>query len=217
MQCPHCTKHFHDSWSGKEVTTDEYAKWKVRWTQCSACGRAIIKLAAHERGHQATEIINWIVLPKNAVRPVPEEVPQPYSRDFTEACLVLADSTNASAAISRRCLQSLLVNQGGAAKGKLADQIDEVIASKQLRQQLADNLHYVRQVGNLGAHERKNANTGEVLDATPEEAEWLIEVLEGLFEHYFVEPAREQKRREEFDARIEAARKKQADAEADAA
>jgi hypothetical protein len=115
---------------------------------------------------------------------------------------VLGDSTNASAAISRRCLQSLLIAEGKAKKGRLVDQIDEVVASKELRPALADNLHYVRKVGNLGAHETKNDHTGEVVDATIEEAEWLIEVLEGLFEHYFVEPERERRRREEFDARI---------------
>jgi hypothetical protein len=48
-------------------------------------------------------------------------------------------------------------------------------------------------------------NTGEVVDATMAEGEWLIEVLEGLFEHYFVEPAREKKRRDEFDERMQAA------------
>lgn len=117
--------------------------------------------------------------------------------------MVLPDSTNASAAISRRCLQSLLVNEGGAKKGRLIDQIDEVVESKQLRTQLAENLHYVRKVGNLGAHETKNDHTGEVVDATKEEAEWLIEVLEGLFEHYFVEPEREKKRREKFDSRMQ--------------
>jgi hypothetical protein len=214
MQCPHCAEHFHDQWSGREVTTDEFAKWKARWTQCSACGKAVIKLAAYGLGPASEEIGSYVVFPKGAVRPVSDEVPEPYSRDFKESCAVLSDSTNASAAISRRCLQSLLVNEGGAKKGKLADQIDEVVESKQLRPRLAENLHYVRQVGNLGAHERKNANTGEVLDATREEAEWLIEVLEGLFEHYFIEPAREQKRRAEFDARIAAAKSQQADADA---
>jgi hypothetical protein len=136
---------------------------------------------------------------------VAPEVPEPYAGNFKEACIVLEDSTNASAAISRRCLQSLLVNEGGAKRGNLAAQIEEVVASKQLRPQLAENLHYVRKVGNLAAHEKKNVNTGEVVDATMAEGEWLIEVLEGLFEHYFVEPAREKKRRDEFDERMQAA------------
>jgi len=179
----------------------------MRWTECSACRRAIIELVAKRKADHV-EIGAYMVWPKGAARPVAPEVPEPYGRDFKEACTVLADSTNASAAISRRCLQSLLVNEGGAKKGRLADQIDEVVDSKQLRPQLGENLHYVRKVGNLGAHETKNANTGEVVDATEEEAEWLIEVLEGLFEHFFVEPEREKRRREEFDTRIASAKEK---------
>jgi hypothetical protein len=32
-------------------------------------------------------------------------------------------------------------------------------------------------------------NTGEIIDVEPGEAEWLLNVLEGLFDHYFVQPA----------------------------
>ncbi len=204
MKCPHCLVTFRDSWTGWELCSDIEADWRVHYTICSACDRAIIDLLAEAKG--TGERAEFRVWPKGAARPVASEVPEPYADDFREACTVLSDSTNASAAISRRCLQSLLVNEGDAKKNNLADQINEVVDSKQLRSQLADNLHYVRKVGNLGAHERKNKNTGEVVDATREEAEWLIEVLEGLFEHYFVEPAREKKRREDFDARMQAAK-----------
>jgi hypothetical protein len=159
-------------------------------------------MGASEGGEQA----DWRIWPRGASRPVPPEVPESYAGNFREACLVLPNSANASAAISRRCLQSLLVNEGGAKKRGLENQIEEVVASEQLRPQLADNLHYVRKVGNLAAHETKNKHTGEVVDATREEAEWLLEVLEGLFDHYFVEPRREQARREKFDARIASAK-----------
>jgi hypothetical protein len=202
MKCPHCLVTFDDSWDGWQLCTDEQATWRVQYTICSACKLATIALLGS--GEDIDQRVRMTVWPKGATRPAAPEVPEPYAGDFREACLVLPDSTNASAAISRRCLQSLLVNEGEAKKGRLVDQIGEVVESKQLRPQLADNLHYVRKVGNLGAHEIKNEHTGEVVDATQEEAEWLIEVLEGLFEHYFVEPRREQKRREGFDARMEA-------------
>jgi hypothetical protein len=191
---------------------DEHHVFRLEKTTCSACENFIIKLRRNVPGGNAATVRREMIWPRGASRPVPPEVPEPYAGDFCEACIVLPDSANASAAISRRCLQSLLVDAGGAKAGRLFTQIEEVVESKQLRPGLADNLHYVRQVGNLAAHENKNANTGEVLDATAEEAEWLVEVLEGLFEHYFVEPAREKTRREEFDARIEAAKQKSASA-----
>lgn len=203
MKCPHCLVDFHESWASSYLGADTEASWRLAQTTCSACGRFTLDLMAETEGGETAE---WRVWPRATARPVPPEVPSPYADDFREACVVLPDSSNASAAISRRCLQSLLLSEGGAKKGRLEDQINEVVASKQLRPQLADNLHYVRKVGNLAAHETKNAHTGEVVDATKEEAEWLIEVLEGLFEHYFVEPAREKKRREDFDSRIAAAK-----------
>jgi hypothetical protein len=205
MKCSHCLVDFHPEWSTTPLGADAEARWTLAQTTCSACDRFILDLMGETDGGEDAD---WRVWPRKATRPVPAEVPKPYANDFREACLVLPHSANASAAISRRCLQSLLINEGEAKKGRLEDQINEVVASRQLRSQLADNLHYVRKVGNLAAHETKNAHTGEVVDATGDEAEWLIEVLEGLFEHYFVEPAREKKRREEFDARLAAAKRR---------
>jgi Domain of unknown function (DUF4145) len=205
MKCPNCFVTFDDHWDGRPVDTDAYAVWWVRWATCSACSRMTIVLLSETKDGERESRTVW---PPGAARPVPAEVPLSYAKDFREACTILPDSTNASAALSRRCLQSLLVNEGGAKKRNLAEQIEEIVESGQLRPQLAENLHYVRKVGNLAAHETKNANTGEIVDATKEEAEWLVEVLEGLFENYFVEPAREKKRREDFDMRVQTTKNK---------
>jgi len=200
MRCPHCFVTFDDQWRHQAVCTDSEATFKIAYVKCSACGRAIIVLTGQDS--TTDEVGEWMMWPRGSIRPVAPEVPKRYAEDFRQACMILQDSTNASAALSRRCLQSLLVNEGSAKKRNLVDQIDEVIQSKQLRTQLAENLHYIRKVGNLGAHETKNTHTGEVVDATAEEAEWLIEVLEGLFEHFFVEPEREKQRRAKFDERV---------------
>lgn len=149
MKCPHCLVTFAESWSGWELCSDIEATWRVNYTICSACERATIDLLGESK--KTGEHGEFRIWPKGATRPVASEVPESYAGNFREACTVLPDSTNASAAISRRCLQSLLVNEGGAKKYNLEDQIDEVVESKQLRTQLAENLHYVRQVGNLGA------------------------------------------------------------------
>jgi hypothetical protein len=73
--------------------------------------------------------------------PIPEKVPASIVEDFLAACRILADSPEASAALSRRCLQNLLVVKAEAKKRNLADQIDEVMNSKQLPARLADDLH----------------------------------------------------------------------------
>ncbi len=51
----------------------------------------------------------------------------------------------------------------------------------------------------------KNTSPGEILPVEPEEAEWLIEVLEGPFDHYFVVPEREKSRRAKLAEKLKAA------------
>jgi hypothetical protein len=44
--------------------------------------------------------------------PIPPEVPEHIARDYSEACRVLPSSAKASAALSRRCLQTILHEHG---------------------------------------------------------------------------------------------------------
>ena len=47
----------------------------------------------------------------------------------------------------------------------------------------------MRAIGNFGAHPIKSKHTGEVMPVAPGEAEWNLDVLEALFDFYFVQPA----------------------------
>ena len=87
-------------------------------------------------------------------------------------------------------------------KGDLYDEIGEVLDSNQLPTWLADDLDAVRNVGNFAAHPIKSKNTGEIVDVEPGEAEWLLDVLEGLFDFYFVAPAKAAARRSALDAKL---------------
>jgi hypothetical protein len=49
----------------------------------------------------------------------------------------------------------------------------------------------------------KSKSTGEVVDVEPGEAEWLLDVLEGLFGFYFVEPATLEQKRNELNAKLD--------------
>ncbi|MFC1493300.1 DUF4145 domain-containing protein, partial [candidate division KSB1 bacterium] len=107
------------------------------------------------------------------------------------------------------CLQSILVEKGNASPEKnLYQQIQEVIDSKDLPSRLAGNLHAVREIGNFAAHERKSTHSGEIYDVEPDEAEWNLEVIEGLFDHYFVLPARDQERLDKLNKKLTDAGKK---------
>ena len=116
-------------------------------------------------------------------------------------------SAKASAALSRRCLQAVLREKGQTKKKDLADQIDEVIDAKAVPAYIADALHAVRNIGNFGAHPMKSTNTGEIIDVEPGEAEWNLDVLESVFDFYFVQPELAAKRKAELNKKLKEAGK----------
>ncbi|WP_211309814.1 DUF4145 domain-containing protein [Mucilaginibacter yixingensis] len=144
-----------------------------------------------------------LIHPKGSMRPpVPIEVPTHISVDYSEACIVLADSTKASAALSRRCLQNLLLDAAGVSKGDLSGQIQSVIDSGKLPSHLSDDIDAIRNIGNFAAHPNKSKSTGEILEVEPNEAEWNLEVLEALFDFYYVQPAKAAIRRAALNAKL---------------
>jgi Domain of unknown function (DUF4145) len=72
---------------------------------------------------------------------------------------------------------------------------------------ISEDLHGVRVVGNFAAHPLKSTSTGEIMDVEDHEAEWNLEVLERLFDFYFVEPAIAAKRKVEINKKLKEAGK----------
>jgi hypothetical protein len=138
---------------------------------------------------------------KALIRKAPAETPADVADDFNEAALVLRDSPKASAALSRRCLQAVL-RAAGYAQKDLGPAIQAALDDGKLPPAIAQNLDAIRNIGNFAAHPLKDTNTGEILPVEPEEAEWNLEVLELLFDHYYVQPARAAERRAQLDAKL---------------
>jgi hypothetical protein len=213
MQCPHCLQHFHDSWTFSHINRDRDKNklWGTGSTICAGCGRIIVTLgevAPHPQGGFVQIGEHFRVYPKGISRsPIPSEVPPEFATDYREACIVLPDSEKASAALSRRCLQFLLREKAAIKKGDLANEIQQVLDSKQLPGQLADDLDAVRIIGNFAAHPIKSTHTGEIVDVEPQEAEWSLNLLEGLFDFNFVQAARAKAKRDALNAKLQGAGK----------
>ena len=187
MKCPHCLVGIHEHFRDLPLQEWDGRHWSANIMQCPECDKVIIRLLAIQAKPRRVETI--LAYPKSVSRgPVPREVPAPYANDYKEACLVFADSEKASAALSRRCLQAILRNVAKTKAHDLSKQIDEVIASSALPAHLAQAIDAIRNIGNFAAHLQKDTNTGAILDVEPGEAEWCLEVLEGLFDFYFVKP-----------------------------
>lgn len=201
MKCPHCLTAFHDKWEEVHIVKDHDGVWFVRWTTCAACMRVIVKLVPRFA-------LPFMVYPKGVARSrLPPEVPERYAPDYKEACNVMPESPKASAALSRRCLQALLREQAKVKRGNLVSEIQEVLDSGHLPSHLSQAVDAVRNIGNFAAHPTKSEHTGEILDVEPGEAEWLLDTLEGLFDFYFVEPAKMKNKREALNEKLREAGK----------
>ena len=86
----------------------------------------------------------------------------------------------------------------------LAKTIGEVIDDPTTPRDVADSLDMVRNIGNFSAHPNKSTNTGEIVPVEPVEAEWCLDVIEMLFDLYFVRPSEIQKRRDSVNEKLEA-------------
>ena len=204
MKCPHCLVEFHETWSAVGPDQGDIdGTWRVLYTKCPACSRLVLKLALLERNAIKSESLFRPKAPSRT--PLSTDVPEPFAEDYREACLVLDDSAKASAALSRRCLQNLLREHFKVKKGNLSDEIDKVLPK--LPSHLAEAVDGVRNYGNFAAHPMKSTNTGEVLDVEPGEAEWCLDVLEGLFDFSFVQPAVLQKKKAALNKKLKEAGK----------
>jgi hypothetical protein len=193
MECPHCFNFIADQW-GENVVSDENGEWTFSYTSCANCNTLIVDLTDSDG---TTIRIN--PPPK---RRISDEVPKSFRNDHAEALAVLPRSEKASAALSRRCLQQLLREHAGVKPGDLAKEIQEVLDTNQLPSYLADDLDAVRNIGNFAAHPMKSKSTGEIVQVETGEAKWLLDVLEGLFDFYFVQTARARERRDALNGKL---------------
>src|SRR5262249_50085891 len=136
-----------------------------------------------------------IIYPRSVARNVAIEVPERYAGDFLEAASVLPFSAKASAALSRRVLQDTLRDGLSISHQTLAREIDAFIALKDVPSYLREAVDAVRNVGNFAAHPLKDTNTGEILEVEAGEAEWLLDVIDALFDFVFVQPKRLEQRK----------------------
>jgi hypothetical protein len=214
MKCPHCLIAFHENREDFQLDEDRTSRWKLFRQTCPECGKFIFSLQEEYSRYRASgrncyrNKRSFLCYPKAPSRtPLPEEVPDEYSKDYSEACLTLADSPKASAALSRRCLQHLLREKAGIKKGNLADEIQQVLDTAKPPSYLLESLDAIRNIGNFAAHPIKSTASGEIIDVEPGEAEWNLDVLESLFDHFFVQPAIIKKKRDDLDAKLKEAGK----------
>jgi hypothetical protein len=212
MICPHCnigvSMDFEEGFTGVEEESVD-SGYEIAIDQCPECDKLIVIL---RRGRVSSgglgrtmEVIKseTLIYPAYDTYAVAPEVPQKYQTDFLEASQVLRISPKASAALSRRLLQRILREEFQIHAKDLFQEIDQFIARKDTPGYLAEAVDAIRNVGNFAAHPLKSSNTGEIVDVEPGEADWLLEVLDSLFDYTFVQPMRLEKRRQALNAKLQ--------------
>jgi hypothetical protein len=220
MKCPHCLVEFHSRREINHLGKDVQGEWAIENFDYPNpdCRKSIFFLLNGQFNYNrndgswstltdinGTELISKreLIRPKGSSRPpVPNEVPNNIASDYSEACLVLPDSPKASAALSRRALQHLLRDVGKIKEGNLANEIQQVLDSNQLPSYLSESIDAIRNIGNFAAHPSKSNSTGEIVNVEAGEGEWNLEVLEMLFDFYYVQPAKIKSRREALNQKL---------------
>ena len=214
MKCPYCTKIIHfEPWreeAGEYKTPKSKSTgFAVSYGFCPSCKNIIVLLRngiyCEDNNIEYLKTIHdeTIVYPKHAsAREIASEVPEQYRKDFKEAEIILPLSPKASAAIGRRLLQNILREEYNLGPSTLAKEIENFIEKPGVPSHLVQAIDVVRNVGNFAAHPLKDTNTGEIVDVEPGEADWILEVLESLFDFAFVQPIRLKERKEKLNAKL---------------
>jgi hypothetical protein len=185
-------------------TVAESGSERIRTTfsECPNCRHIVVTLEELTPGFQGSGLIYEHTLwPLSSGRPpAPVEVPGSIADDYNEAALVFLFSPKASAALSRRCLQAVLLDKANVKAKDLSSQIAEVLPG--LPPHIAENLDMVRQVGSFADHPLKAKEPGLVVPVEPGEADWNLDVLEALFDFYYVRPSLEAGKRARLEAKL---------------
>lgn len=223
MKCPHCQTEFFEIWSYDSISTNNSTVMKggaydgdkiysyATATTCPKCLGMTIRLTLADNSTTGGIILQSQVYPRGGQFPAaPLEVPRPIAADYAEANEVLPISPKASAALARRCLQAILASQGYVARD-LVKQVEAVIgevdATKAVPIGLRENIDAIRNFGNFSAHPITDQTTFQIVEVEEGEAEWCLQLLLDMFDHYYVSPARAAEKRATLAAKLTGAGK----------
>lgn len=212
MRCPHCGTGIYFEGERRVYRSNGDSSpilgYEITQGLCPACEELIVLMRSGEYRwiDDQAEILNPIeeqfLYPKYPRRIIDAIVPENYRNLFDEAIAVLSASPKASAALSRRLLQQLLREEFKIQLGtnvNLDEEIREFYKLTDVPSDLKAHVDEIRQIGNWAAHPIKYRSTGEIVDVEPQEAEWLLDILEDILDFRFVQPKLGRERQAKYD------------------
>jgi len=244
MKCPFCSHDIAAAWQHFAFNTDHLGRnlpqiqfqlhttvlgdqaripvtVSASWLVCQNvdCQEIIVRITRSLSGKNES----WIGLPKRStIQSVHQLVVDPFRKDYVEAWTILEDSPRMSAVLSRRLLADLLEKYAGLKQFSLAARIDDFIADTRHPLWIRENLHYLREMGDFGAHTQQDktaavppvpaaANASAepvIINVEKQEAEWTLTIIADLFEYFIIAPQRDKAIRAGFDKKLADANRK---------
>lgn len=218
--CPYCghaqtVVDKKNSWASRHISIDGLAEGSLSLTSFAIgcanpeCEKLTLSVSLHPDKWNSNSFeydlldteaaLSQRLLPESAAKPQPDYIPLQLREDYAEACRIRELSPKASATLARRVLQGMIRNFSGISKSRLIDEIralresvDGGKAPAGVTPESVDAIDHVRQVGNIGAH--MEADVDHIIEVDPGEAGVLIELVEMLFDEWYVARHKRQKR-----------------------
>jgi len=221
--CPYCNRAQTVTVGQRHIETRHVSLKKHKFgrlgfvvgaTACANedCGEVSVRAAIYDGGDawssdsdnyqpykSGAPLEEWNLRPQSEAKPQSAVVPESIREDYYECCLIRNLSPKASATLARRCLQGMIRDFCGISRKRLVDEIralaEAVEAGKApvgVTPDAIEAIDAVRAIGNIGAHMGNDINV--IVDVDPGEAQALIELLELLFEEWYVARQRRQER-----------------------
>lgn len=219
MICPHCSTAVKYDWNFttpveiRKNEKDENRGARLAYSCCPHCGDIVVNLhrgpifdgktvfGEYEMDLEYVDL-SEIIYPRKSSFQDSEYIPNVYLQDYEEAVKILTLSPKASAALTRRILQHLLREEFKIKERTLSEEIIKFSKLSGIPSHLTGAVDAIRNVGNFAAHPSKDESTGEIVNVEVGEAEWLIEIIEALFDFAFIQPIKLKHRKEELNARL---------------
>jgi hypothetical protein len=199
-ECPHCrrpstitdsswSQNFTPAYVSGGVDNHQGIHWVYTVCPSPSCKKATLDVAllscwVKDGDWKADQILRtWRLVPDDAGKVQPDYIPEPIRKDYSEACKIRQMSPNASATLSRRCLQGMIRDFWGVTdKATLKKEIDAI--KDRVQPEVWDGIEVVRKMGNIGAHMDNDINV--IVEVDTGEAEKLIGLIEILIEEWYV-------------------------------
>lgn len=218
MLCPHCStavKYDHKVTDSFFKSHNPHEDLRLVYSLCPQCQNLVIFLQkgnasdSFPYGEEFDSTSEELIYPNKSKNIFSNDIPKIFLEDYDEALNILPISPKSSAALTRRLLQSIIREKYNIKEKDLYHEIEKFINLPGIPSHLSEAVDAIRHIGNIAAHPTKNITTGEIVPVEIGEAEWLIEVIEALFDFCFIQPKKLEKRKNELNKKLKSVGKQQ--------